>query len=324
MRSDQRQFYVFDLEIAARKGGAQPPTMDSLVAVWQRLRGVGQVYEINNGSSSMLIGDIQANLNEDFVILLVRLSDKKAPNSVYSKISTNSFVEHVKDDDTGSDLGCHVIISRTAEQTQPNVYSCAVERIPGLPSVFIKRMLSKFLSVEFNQVPLSFRYPAPGGGLDREGNQRMERCCPHIELRGRPSDQFVHDLEEGVLLGVKLVKAEAVTPMTGAGYLVKETSELRLQVVHDNVPAHVWNSLQGMFNTYSQDYWKSEVSYRLPNSKRVVTVDIDNATGSPINDLYIQQFEVMNIFPPLAQSSLTIVPRLRDAAMPLFQNYRNI
>ncbi|MGM4912794.1 hypothetical protein [Rhizobium sp. 768_B6_N1_8] len=324
MRSDQRQFFVFDLEIAARKEGAQPPTIDVVIAIWQKFKDQSQVYEINNGSASMLIGDIRAAPNEDHVTLLVRLSDKKAPNSVYSKIVTNSFVEHEKDDDTGSDLGCHVVVSRVPETDQPNVYTCAVERIPGLPSVFVKRMLSKFLNIEFNQVSTSFQYPSPGGGLDKDGNPRVERCCPHIELRGRPSDQFVHDLEEGVLLGVKLVKAEAITPMTGAGYLVKDTSELRLQVVKDSVPAHVWSSLQSMLNAYSQDYWKSEVSYRLPNSRRVVTVDIDNATGSPINDLYIQQFEIMNIFPPLAQSSQAIVARLMEAAVPLFLAHRNL
>jgi len=324
MRSDQRQFLIFDLEIATRKDGAPPPTMDTVVSIWQNAKDQNQAYEINTGSASMLIGDIRAEAAEDHVTLLVRLSDKKAPNSVYSKLTTNSFVEHEKDDDTGSDLGCHVIVSRVQEANRPNIYTCAVERISGMPSALVKRMLSKFLHTEFKQVATSFQYPAPGGGLDKNGLPRMERCCPHIELRGRASEEFISDLEQGVLLGVKLVKTETVTPMTGAAYLVRDSSELKLQVVQNNLPAHIWNSLKSMLNTYSQDYWKSVVSYKLPNSKRIVTVDIENETGSPLKELYIQQFEIMNIFPPLAQSSQVIVTRLRDAALPLFLSHRTI
>lgn len=322
MRSDQRQFFIFDLEIDVRKGGGIPPSMNVAVNVWQKMKIRKERYEINNASAAMIIGDIEHAA--DYVVMLVRLSDTKAPNSVYSDLTNDEFTEHEKAETTGSDVGCHVIISKIQERNQPNVYTCAIERIPGLPSALVKRLLSKFLHTEFTENAESFSYPSPAGGFDREGNPRIERCCPHIEIRGRPSDQFIRDLDEGILTGVKLIRAEAVTPMTGAGYLVKEASELRLQVVRNNVPAKVWNSLRGMLNNYARDYGRSEISYKLPNSRRVVTVEIDNANGNPINELYIKLFEVMNIFPPLAQSAQGIVPRLRDAAVPQFLANRTI
>lgn len=314
MRGDQRQFQVFDLELAVRKEGGAPPSMLTAAALWEARSQASTPYDINSGDATMIIGDIDAPAGQNYLVMLVRLSDTKAPNSVYSNIDTGDFTEHEKAGRTGADVACHVFISLAEERDQPNVYTCCIERVTGLSGGLIKRILSKFLHQEFSDNPQSFRYPAPGGGLDRDGNPRTERACPHVELRARPSDRFVQDLNEGALTGVKLIKTEAVTPMTGAAYLTKSTSELRLHIVRDNMPAQIWTSLRHMLNHYSQDYGTSQVTYKLAGGGRTVTIDIDNATGTPLNDLYIMTYEVTNIFPPLAQSARSVVPRLRDAA----------
>jgi hypothetical protein len=66
------------------------------------------------------------------------------------------------------------------------------------------------------------------------------------------------------------------------------------------------------------------VKYRVPNSNRTVTVEIDAATGAPLTEMYIRSFELTNIFPFLAQSAMQIVTHLHDLAVPQFLANRTI
>jgi hypothetical protein len=272
----------------------------------------------------MLIGDITSDVGQQFATMLVRLSDRTTPNSVYSDPVSGLFDEHLKAGNVGSDFGCHVLISTAPEQGLPNIYTCAIERIPGLPFDLVRRLLSKLLNYEFNENAASFGYPHPAGGLDRQGQPRMDRCCPHIELRGRPSDSLVNDINQGRLSGVTLVRAEPVTPIAGAPYLTKSTSELRLDIDHNNIPANLWNSLRGALNQQSQDYGTAKISYKVPGTTRTVTIEVDTATGAPLAELYIKNFELVNIFPFLAQSARHVVAHLRDLAAPQFIANRTI
>lgn len=324
MQNDRRQFYIFDLEVGAKKAGAVIPTMDDLLPIYQAMHTAKRTYAIRRGTGTMLIGDIVVDAPRRFATFLIRLSDKSAPNSVYSDPAANAFNEHVKVGNVGSDFGCHVIISTAPERGQPNVYTCAIERISGLPFALVQRLLSKFLNFQFNEVAASFSYPHPAGGVDAQNNTRMERCCPHIELRGRPSDTLIADLNNGRISGVTLVKAEPVTPIAGAPYLVKSRTELKLDVNYSNMPANVWTSLRGAMNLQSADYGTAKVSYRIPGSKRAVTVEFDSVTGSPVSEVYIKHFELMNIFPFLAQSARLVVRHLNDLAVPLFIANRTI
>ncbi|WP_155810782.1 hypothetical protein [Phyllobacterium sp. UNC302MFCol5.2] len=324
MRNDQRTFHIYDLKIAARKEGATKPTMIQVHDVWEQMRAAGRTYSIQAGEAVMLIGDININLAQQYAVVLLRLSDKLAPNSVYSDPVAGEFTVHEKVGDVGSDYACHVLISLAPEADLPNIYTCAVERVTGLAPGLVQRALSKFLHIEFNENADFFKYPSPGGGLNQNGEPRMDRCCPHVELRGRPSQSLVDDINNGRLSGISLIRAEAVTPVAGAPYLIREQSELKLAINRDNLPAQVWNSLQQTLNQNSGEYARAKVSYRVANSKRVVTVELNAATGEPLNSLYIEAFDIDNIFPPLAQSSATIVPRLITPAIPLFVQKRTI
>lgn len=324
MQNNRRQFYIFDLEIAARKMGATIPAMNDVLPIFQHMHATSRTYQIKAGTGTMLIGDVCIDTVQQFVTILIRLSDKTTPNSVYSDPAAGQFDEHVKLGNVGSDFGCHVLISTAPEQGLPNVYTCAVERVPGLPFDLVRRLLSKFLNFEFHDNPTSFTYPHPAGGLDTHGQPRTERCCPHIELRGRPSDNLINDINNGRLSGVTLIKAEPVTPIAGAPYLTKSATELKLDINHNNMPVNVWNSLRGALHQQSAEYATAKVSYRVPGSTRVVTVELDADTGSPLADLYIRYFELTNIFPFLAQSARHVVVHLRDLAAPQFIANRTV
>lgn len=324
MRNDQRQFYVYDLEIAARKDGATVPNMDEVVAVWQKTSQAGKALAIQANSATALIGQVQSNQQQRYATLLLRLSDKTTPNSVYSDPSTNHFHEHVKVGNQGADFACHVLVSLDPENGIPNIYTCAVERVPGLSAPIVQRVLSKMLNIEFNENSSFYLYPSPGGGLTRGGQPRMERCCPHIELRGRPSDSLIADINAGHISGVALVKTETATPISGAPYLVRKQSELALSINHQSLPANIWQGLTQVFRAQASQYPTAKVSYRVPGTKRTVTVDINSTDGTPLRDLYIEFFELNAISPILSQSSQVIVSHLRDLALPQFLARRNV
>lgn len=75
MQNNRRQFYIFDLELAARKAGATIPTMNDIVPVLQRMKDTARTYSLRSNTATMLIGDMAVNAAQQFVTLLVRLSD---------------------------------------------------------------------------------------------------------------------------------------------------------------------------------------------------------------------------------------------------------
>jgi hypothetical protein len=324
MQNSRRQFYIFDLELAARKGGATVPTMNEIVPVLQGMKNTARTYSLRGQTATMLIGDMAEDAAQQFITLLVRLSDKAAPNSVYSDPAAGHFNEHLKTGNVGSDYGCHVLISTAPEQGLPNIYTCAIERITGIPFDLVRRILSKLLNFEYTDNPAFYSYPHPAGGVDAQNQPRRDRCCPHVELRGRPSDTLIADINSGRISSISLIKAEPVTPIAGAPYLTKTESELKLGIDHNNLPANLWASLSQALQQNAQTYNTAQVKYRVPNSTRTVTVEIDTNTGAPLNEMYVKSFDLTNIFPFLAQSAVQIVPHLRDLAVPQFLANRTI
>ncbi|MCJ8149093.1 hypothetical protein [Shinella sedimenti] len=324
MKNDRRSFYIYDLELAARKDGAKVLAFDEALAVWEKMWKAGRTYPLNNDKATLLIGDVVKDEQEGHVAILLRLSDTAAPNSVYSDPANGGYVEHEKNGTVGADFACHVLISIAAEKAQPNVYTCAIERVPGITAGLIQRILSKFLNYEYNENKEFYSYPAPGGGLNKDNKPRMDRCCPHVELRGRPSASMIKDINDGRLTGISLVRSEPITPIAGAPFLRKSHTELKLNIDHGNLPAQVWNSIEQAIKANSGNYGIAKVSYKRPGASRFVTVELNSATGQPLNDLYVESFEIGPIFPPLAHSSKGVVARLCDPAIVQFKQHRAI
>jgi len=324
MQNNRRRLYIYDLEIGATKEGASIPMMDDLVPIFERMQRTARTFAIRANTATMLVGDINIDTDRRFITLLVRLSDKTAPNGATSDPAEGIFNVHARGPNQGADFACHVLISTAQEQAFPNVYTCVIEKVSGIASSLVQRLLSKLLNFEFNDDTSSFSYPHPAGGLTRQGLSRTDRCCPHIELRGRPSDTLITDINNGKITGISLVKAEAVAPVAGAAYLTKKESELRLQINQNNLPANLWESLLQTFQANSRDYGVAKVSYKIPNQNRSVTVEIDANTGNPLEEMYVKSFDVTNIFPFLDYSSSQIVSHFRAMMIPIFLAQRTI
>lgn len=325
MRNDQRQFFIYDLEIAAQNEDASLPTMVDVLPIWDAMARADRHLPVRARTATLLLGEVAIDAAQEFATLLVRLSDTLAPNSVYSDPASRDFQEHVKTGRQGADVGCHVLISMRPEQGIPNTYTCAIEKMPGLSAELVRRLLSKLLNYKYHDDPSFYTYPDPAGGLKRDGTPRIRRCCPYIALRARPSSTFINDINNGHLTGVSLIKTEVATPIAGAAYLTRQKSELTLGIDRQHLPqANMWDALVDAFRRHAPQYGAAKVAYRLPGSTRTVTVELDAATGEPLNDLYVQSYQVTRVFPLLAQSTERIVPHLRDAAIPEFLANRTI
>ena len=95
---------------------------------------------------------------------------------------------------------------------------------------------SKLLNFKFHNDATSFSHQA--GGPIKQGQLRTDRCCPHIELSGRPSNNLVNDINKGQISGISLVKAETVTLIAGADYL-RRGSLNKLDIGQNNLPVNM-------------------------------------------------------------------------------------
>ena len=324
MRNDYRQFFIYDLQISAAKQSAQVPDMTTVVNVWQKMFVAKRTLAVRAGTATLLLGGVSIDLAKGYATLLVRLSDTKAPNSVYSNPPAGGFTEHHKAPSEGADLGCHIMVSLDPEKGFPDLYTCAIEKVTGLSADLVQRLLSKLLNYEWQATDF-FTYPHPAGGKKADGSPKTEKCCPHVVLRGRASDKLANDLENGTLTGVALVQTYAHNPVAGAPYLTMQKAELKLDINRAAMPKlNIHASLMAVFKANSQNYPTAKISYKLPGGARQVSVELNAATGNPLNDLYVLSYEVNNVFPFLALSANAIVPHLVSAAEQQFLANRNV
>lgn len=325
MRNDFRQFFVHDLYVRTRKAGAALPNMATLASIWDTRRANNTAsIQVRTQTATLLIGDSDIDVQNQCISLLIRVSDTVAPNAVYSNPVANQFHEYTKQGTTGSDFGIHVIISIAPEQGWNDRYTCIIERSPNLRPDHVKRLLSKLLHMEYAADPNAFQYPHPGGQHDAAGNVKMERCRPFVDLHGRPSDDFIHDIQNGTLTGISMVQTVAHAPVGAQQFLVEDERVLKLSVDHGNLPANIWAGVLAAIGARSAAYPQATVNFRLPGRTRAVSVRVDSATGAPLEDLYIRSFDEAGIFPFLADSSETILPQITARIKPRLLNERAI
>lgn len=316
-KSSERTFYHFECHVRSKSAKATVPSMLTLVKVWDEARQNGTaVTTLKDGSGELAVGDLVYDERHGYVTILIRYSDKSAPNTVYSNIAGKTFTEHKKNEGEGHDSGIHVLISTIPEHDKPNVYACLVEGCEGLSYLAARRVLNDILRERYKADSSIFAFPDPTGAKDRSGKIKMRTCQPRIDLFGDPAEDFVEDLEAGTLTGVTLIKTELNAPVAGVPWLSYAEDRLKLKIDRNNLPLEIWDDLKRAIKSKSKHYKKAKIHYQLPDRSRGVSVDLDARTGSPIQELYIRSTTIKDIFPLLANSSKMVVQHLKDLAAP--------
>lgn len=315
MRNTERQFFVYDLEVYARKAGAELPSLASLVALWKRESDADRAFTpIRSGTATLLLGQVAVDSTNNTATFLIKVSDTMSPNSVYSDPVAGTYVEHTKTGTVGGELGIHVLVSTLPERGFTNRYTCIIEKLPYLRPDHVHRILSHVVREEFTTNATSFQYPHPGGERDENGHAKMERARPYLRLEGRPSNRFQTEVNTGRLNGVTLIRSEGSTPISGTQFLKRSEMTLKLSVDHGHTPANVWATVRRVASQNASRFPQAAVSFTLPGRGKAVTVKVDSATGAPLEDLYIQSFDIKNITPFLADSAQRIVAHFEQRA----------
>ncbi|WP_148266087.1 hypothetical protein [Pseudovibrio sp. FO-BEG1] len=324
MRRDYREFYLYDLHVSTTKRNAQLPNMMQIASVFQELKDAGWSMDAQNGDKSLLIGDVSVDADRSILTLLVRVSDKTAPDSVYSNHAEQDFTLLEKNEGQGNDYGAHVLISLEPNADVSNVYLSAIEKVIGVPATYVQRLLSKALHHQYSdQSKQFFAYENQLGQRDQQGELKIEKCCPRIELRGCPSDTFEEDIARGRIHDITLIQERPVTPMGGLAYMHEKSLELKIGIDYGSIGENIAASIGQGLRSKSSEYSRAKIRLKLPDTDKTTTVDVTTNDFSPISSLYIKFFSVSDIFPLLAHSSANIVEHLKEAAIGQFIAMRN-
>jgi len=325
MKANFRQVYVFNLDVTAQRRDAVIPTLETLIAVLERRRAAGQAtLAIDNGDVHLTLAPIFLDQARQFASLLIRHSDRYAADAVYSDIVGDTFTSHPKGAREGGETGIHVFLSTAPEQGFPGRYTCIIEKVPGLTVALVRRFLNRVIHDEYSADPDAFSYPHPGGQRTRAGAPAMVQCLPRCDFEGRPSEQLARDVQQGKLTGIVLKRAVAHTPVGGVPYLTKKEATLALEIDQGNLGANIWGDVRRALAAEAGDYPTAQVSIRLPQAKRSVSVNVDSANGAPLTELYVKSFDVPHINPPMAQSARDVVRQFADRVERLLIDERNI
>jgi hypothetical protein len=324
-KSSERTFYHFTCHIRAKSQKATVPTMDTLVQVWEQAWLQDKaITELKDDSGTLAVGDLVHNEENGYVAILIRHSDKSAPNTVYSDIAAKKFTEHKKGAGEGHESGIHLLISTIPEAEKPNVYACLVEGCEGLGYSSARRVLNDILRERYKVDSSIFEFLDPAGQKDRQGKIKVRTCQPRIDLFGEPSQDFVHDLEAGTLQGVTLINTNLQQSVAGVPWLSYSEDTLKLTIDKKSVPLNFWDDLKRALKSKSKQYGKAKVSYKLPDRTRSVSVDLNSKTGAPLKELYIKSTTIKSIFPLLANSSVKVVPHLQGLAANILFDSRSL
>ncbi|WP_412558024.1 hypothetical protein [Thalassospira sp. MIT1370] len=326
MKNNERLFYIFECEVASKSSGAVLPTITDLAQIWKKhFEDDVASVPIRKASAHLLVGDIDADhgKNKDTISVLIRLSDTEAPNVVYSDIPNKKYIEHQKSGTEGYEVGAHFIISTLPEKGKPNTYLAILESVPGLNYREVRRALNKILHNQYDRDPTPFEYVDPFGRRTKDGAPKLIKHLPRLDFRGLPSENLINDINRGNISEITLIKTEQKTPVGGVSYLKKEETNVRISVDNKNKSQNAWDDIKSAMLSQHKAFPTSKISFKLPDQKRSVTVNIENKSGVPIDDIYIKSFRIDKIYPLLASSSRSLVKHLIEKARPRLIEERN-
>lgn len=313
MKNNERMVLVLDCEVMSSTNGVDLPSISDLSKIWGKYIDNGRaVFDIRNNTAILTACHIDRDQENNITSILVRISDKLAPNAVYSDIRHGVFTEYKKSDNEGNDVCCHFFVSETQEAAKPNTYTCMVEQSQGLSHREVRRILNSILHVQYKEDPSVFEVDDPRGRRLRDGTPKKVVHLPRIELRGRPSQSFIRDIERGRLSGVTLIKSEPQTPVAGSAFLRHKEKRLCLSIDHGNIPENLWADITATLTRTSKEFSRADISFSEKDTKKSYTVKISTDTATPTEDPYIESVHISPILPVMAHSSEKIVSHFAD------------
>ncbi len=324
MKRNERVVYFYDLKVKKHAAHAPVPSLRQMYDVWQARYDTGDcTLERERGTVTYRIGAIRLNEENQTLTLLVRKCDQNAPDAAYSKIDTGDFRTAPKEDDEGGDTAVHICVSMAEEIGSPGTHLCLIEGVNGISHRHIQPLLNRMVRDAGKDDTSLFQYADAAGARVRGGGPKMHNFVPVFELSGHASETFARDVAEGQVNGIELVKSRPQTQVGGSAYLTEKEYSLSIGV-EKNIPRQ--NRLQSLITamqTRSANFDDGKIRFKDPDgNSHTVSINLD--TGQVEQQMYIKSYRILDIDPPMALSTETIVEHFVSQLLTRLVNDRNI
>lgn len=301
-----RDILFFDLSVSRRATQAPFPKLRELLPLWKRAKEEDgfPCKEWEKGMVTALIKDIDIDDEQDIATLLIEVSDKNAPNSTYLNHDKRTSRHIKKEKPEGNGFSAHVFMSLKEQEGQANTYLTLIEAIPAVSVGRIQSVLNTALRHICSHVDGSpFTYVKPGGG------KKEEDYVPHILLAGCPSEQFLQDIEEGRINGLRLVAPTTHESLGQGKYLQMDELSVSVKVSRDIPKGERFETILTGAKAKKAQFPTARIYIQPEEGGKSFHVDVDVETGNIIGEAYVKARRLGG-FDPLLETSAAeeIVP----------------
>src|SRR5262245_4405148 len=123
MNGQERRIYFYDLGVGTNKEAASSPPLSEIVQVIEtRFKQGKSTHAINKSTAVLEVGDIRIDDDQGTAVLLLRISDKTAPDPYLSNPEKKSSRVIRKEEGEGRGYGAHLVLSLREDEGRPHHY----------------------------------------------------------------------------------------------------------------------------------------------------------------------------------------------------------
>lgn len=249
--------------------------MKKVCAIIKSLTG----YRIEREKNKVLVKvmNVHFTKNRSHACLLLNVINKKGAATVVRDTADNERTElALKKPSEGYETSCHVLINLNAGQTGTYAFTC--ESIPKLSVQRIQRLLNNLLFVASNKYPSTYRVDTQYQPITETTFKKDQLVFKNeLNFTQDPDEQFLDDLDSGVMSNVKLIKHEhqVFNFADRPGSITAKKHIIELETDRDNDGC--LDFIKGVAaSRVGRDYDQIHFSFNSAEGQRSTTINLDN------------------------------------------------
>lgn len=251
-------------------------------------------YLFQNETRQIRIKDVKEGIsnNQNYLCLLLSLSDKDTPDTVYENFESGETRRFPKEENEGSSTTAHILINQSTKNTSP-YHLVLIEKAIGLTPNNIERYLNFLLNDESCME-----------SYEKDGEQKTYR--PLFDILGHQSNTIRRALETGIVQDIELIAHVKKSEGFDEYDFIKEKKEEFQFVLQEKVKPNIFKNLVDKI-TIQQPYSRFENMFvRIKDHEGTIKrAEIDPATDF-LSDAFIQTELLKDFEKPLDQAHASI------------------
>jgi hypothetical protein len=307
----ERWVQFHDLYLKREPEEAPKIPLEQLIDRWiARIKAGNSVKLIKKDTAAIRIADVRRATKLNSIVLLLHYTDTNVTDPAFSNLDTGKLRVEPKLDGEGIAVSAHVVINYKPYDEEGVLYKILLEEVPGLG----RSNLSPFIKAELKHVSQGlFEYPDP---FD---NNKVKGYLPAAEILGKPSKQFVEELNEGcVLKGIELVKLTRSSPEIDEEGFYTETSR-HIKLIPDREHTKdIAGAVRRLTELAKREgYDDIKFRYKHPQGKQK-TATMGSTIGD-VADALVNRSEVVKVDEVLDQCSEKVVSSFANGMLKLLK-----